>query len=1328
MKLYAFRFLTAVLLSAMLGSLGLAQGAGSSLTGMVIGKSGGVSGADISVKNNDTGAESKGTTADNGTFSIPALNPGTYTVTVAAPYHKRAVIRDLKLTLGMPGNIWVVLEAGDESETVVVGTNTQVAQSSSATIADTLNVSQIQKLPGATRNVMDLLVLLPGVNTPGIIRSSTVAGMPNNTVNITIDGINTQDNYLKGNAGGDGFFSAIIPGVDSVEEATISTAAPGAESAGNGAVQIRFVTRWGSNEYHGSVYEYHRNPDFNANYWFNNRDKAPTYDGTNVPCTAAQLISDFYNCKAPRDRVLLNQPGARVGGPITLPKKLFGPLGFQGKDKAFFFVNYEEFRLPAEQSRTRTILAPTAAAGNFVYTVGTSTNTVNILNLPFGNNVGAATVDPTIQKLLADIQRGAQQGTIRADSNPSLNDVVITNKSINLRRLATSRFDFNLTSRHRLEVTYSYHKYAPNLDVPDGYDPAFPGFPNQGSQASNRYSNSNTLRSILKPKLINEARFGLAGGNTLLGPDVNVGQFSGTSVANEDGYALGISAAMGITNAYQLASSSRRNTPTRTIEDTLAWTLGAHNLSFGGSFTDVHMFLWSRQEVPTLSFGVDTTADPARSMFDTTNGLKNFPGASSTQYGNAQNLYAVLTGRVTQIGGSGVLSEASNQYAYNGANVQRGSMRELGVFATDSWRVSSDLTVNYGVRWERQFPFSPGNSIYTTNTVDDLWGYSGHQSYGGGHLYTPAARVANDPTYKQFTSGTSSYTNRLKNLAPSLGIAWRPIVGGFLTHIFGDNGQTTIRGGASIAYNRNGMLDYSSIFSANPGITINATRNMTNANLVTNSGTDVLPVLLSQKNRLGPPTFPTTPIYPIQSTAITDRVNLIDPNLKIPYTMSAAVSYQRELSENMVLEIRLVGARNVQPWVVRNINEQNLVDNGFLSEFKTAMANLQANTAAGRGSNFRYYGSGTGTSPLPITLAYFGGVKASLATDPSRYTSCKFCGNFNSSAYINTLAKFNPSPSTYAANLWSTSDQRNNALNAGLFANEFVANPTVASGGAWFLTNGGSSRYEAAEVELRRRLARSLLIQANYTFAKEIDLSQASFLEAYLRVQGTTLPQAFKVAWIYELPFGSGRTFFGRSHGVIDHVIGGWEFQGTGRWQSGSLINFGNVRLVGMTLKDLRKATKLRFDNAHGLIYYEPVDIITNTIAAYNTSATSSTGYSSAFGVPSGRYIAPANSGYSTNACLQASAGDCAGYTVTVRGPRFQRFDISMVKRIRLTETKNLEFRGDFLNAFNNVNFLGVACASGSASCGQVTSAYTDISNTQDPGGRLIQLVLRINF
>jgi hypothetical protein len=233
-----------------------------------------------------------------------------------------------------------------------------------------------------------------------------------------------------------------------------------------------------------------------------------------------------------------------------------------------------------------------------------------------------------------------------------------------------------------------------------------------------------------------------------------------------------------------------------------------------------------------------------------------------------------------------------------------------------------------------------------------------------------------------------------------------------------------------------------------------------------------------------------------------------------------------------------------------------------------------------------------------------------------------------------------------------------------------------------------------------------------------------SYRRPYVTTTGGTLPDAFKVNWIYELPLGSGKMFFGNTHGIVDRIIGGWEFQGAGRWQSGNLINFGNVRLVGMTTQDLRNSLALRFDNANKLVYYEPEDIRANTIAAFNTSATTSTGYSTSFGVPTGRYIAPANSG----GCIQVVSGDCAPLTLYARGPRFQRFDLSMVKRIRFTETKNLELRGEFLNAFNNINFFGNTCASSSTSCGLVSSAYTDSSNTQDPGGRLIQVVLRINF
>src|SRR5262249_42065919 len=148
-----------------------------------------------------------------------------------------------------------------------------------------------------------------------------------------------------------------------------------------GAVQIKFVTRGGTNKLTGSIYEYHRNPSLNANYWFNNRDLPP----------------DPRTGKAPRNRILLNQYGFRVGGPIWIPKV------FDGRDKAFFFVNYEEYRLPEQFSRTRTILSPDAEKGIFRYTIQGQQYQVNLLDIA-GRTPGClactTTIDPVIGKLL----------------------------------------------------------------------------------------------------------------------------------------------------------------------------------------------------------------------------------------------------------------------------------------------------------------------------------------------------------------------------------------------------------------------------------------------------------------------------------------------------------------------------------------------------------------------------------------------------------------------------------------------------------------------------------------------------------------------------------------------------------------------------------------------------------------------------------------------------------------------------------------------------------------------------------------------------------------
>ena len=216
-----------------------------------------------------------------------------------------------------------------------------------------------------------------------------------------------------------------------------------------------------------------------------------------------------------------------------------------------------------------------------------------------------------------------------------------------------------------------------------------------------------------------------------------------------------------------------------------------------------------------------------------------------------------------------------------------------------------------------------------------------------------------------------------------------------------------------------------------------------------------------------------------------------------------------------------------------------------------------------------------------------------------------------------------------------------------------------------------------------------------------------------------------------DLPIGQGKWLAGNAGGALDRVVGGWSFNGTMRVQSGSPLNLGNVRLLGMTRRELQQEVRMRFDDGGRIAYFLPKDIIDNTIRANNVSPTSATGYG-VLGPPSGRYIAPANS----LTCIETFTGQCGFTRTLLYGPWFHRYDLSLMKKTRITERVTFEFRAEFLNAFNNINFTvgdpandfsGVG-GFGAATFGQVTNAYRDLSTTNDPGGRSVQLVARINF
>ena len=1260
------------------------QGAAtSSLSGTIVDTSGGViPGADVSAKNAATGVEYRTVSDDKGVYQLPSLPPGTYTVTVSLMGFKKDVIPNVVLNVASQATLKATLEVGGVEEVVTVTGGADIVQTQATVVSTTINSNQISNLPMVSRDGINAITMLPGVDTASSNRNSTVSGLPRGTISITLDGVNTQDNNNKST---EGLFSLISPRLDAIEEVTVSTATAGADSAGQGAVQIKFITRSGTNKFQGSAYFFRRDPAWNSNYWFNNRDKTPD------PVTGL----------APKDNVKLSEPGFRVGGPII-------------KDKAFFFFNFEEFRQPGSVTRQRVILTPAAMSGLFSY----SGHTVNLLQLGAANGQ-TSVLDPTLAKVNSQITSAVNGQNLTALTDPNELQYTLTNQTNNDRYYPTFRGDYNLSQNNRVSFSMNYQKYYSTPDSLNSMDPSFPGFPVIGSQNSIRRTWAVSMRSTLGANLVNEVHGGYTNSLVQFFPELTASSFSGATVGATGLFRVSYSGVGSTANGFGTAltnpqpglNTQGRENPTISIDDTLNWLKGSHSVSIGGSFTHVGLHSYSQNVVPTVTPGIPT-GDPALGMFT----AANFPGASTNNLLEAQNMYALLTGHILSLTSAAVLDETSLQYSYLGLSVNRGQQTEFGFFVQDSWRAKKNLTLNYGLRYEVQTPFIPRNSVYST--TNNPFGVTGSAA----NLFKPGVMPGTNTQFIAFPANTQAYNTDWNNLAPSVGVTWRPSSrGGLLGKLIGNDEATVIRGAYAIAYNRNGIGDFSGQYGLNPGQSISTTRSTGNGNL------GPVPLLFSNTAALGAPGFSATPQYPLTGAFGVDGANTFDPNIKVPYTHSFTFGIARELSKDLAFEVRYVGNRNRDGWTSNvNFNEANINTNGFLDEFKKAQANLQANIAAGKGNTFAYTGV-AGTSPLPVYLAFFSGIPASQASDPTKYTS----SNWSSSNFTNPLAIYQPLPTTPAGTSATTGlggdpTRLANSIAAGLPANYFRANPYLPAGGVYVFENAINGKYDSVQFELRKRLSGGLQIAGNYVFANAYQEKVPSLQlpNEMALTSGTTggIHQALKFNWVYELPFGAGKKWANRS-GVLDRIVGGWGFDGAARIQSGEILSFGNVRLVGMTDAQLQDAFSIRKDDANRIVYILPQDIIDNTIKAFSTSATSATGYGS-LGAPTGRYFAPANG----PGCIQALPGQCAPLEHFVTGPAFVRFDMSASKRIQIARTVNFEFRAEFLNAFNNINFIPVATASAAASMGQVTTAYTDSSNTQDPGGRLVQLVFRINW
>ena len=172
-----------VLLIALVSTPAFAQTASSSITGVVIDSGGGfVPGATVVVKSESTGAESTAVSTSNGSFTVPALNVGSYTVTVSLQGFKTAILKGVVVTAGIPATVRAVLEIGGVTETVVVEGASEVIQTQSAAASTTINTKSITSLPVGSRSALDFTQFLPGVQTSSSVRNSTVNGLPQSSI------------------------------------------------------------------------------------------------------------------------------------------------------------------------------------------------------------------------------------------------------------------------------------------------------------------------------------------------------------------------------------------------------------------------------------------------------------------------------------------------------------------------------------------------------------------------------------------------------------------------------------------------------------------------------------------------------------------------------------------------------------------------------------------------------------------------------------------------------------------------------------------------------------------------------------------------------------------------------------------------------------------------------------------------------------------------------------------------------------------------------------------------------------------------------------------
>jgi hypothetical protein len=1246
-----------LLLMILLPAFAFAQEIGS-LTGTVTDQSGAVV-SEVTVKLQDTKTGTKYETKTNsaGGYTFARVQPGPgYKLEFNKEGFESVSISDIYVAVGATHTQNAELRLGKVSESVEVsGVEQSVTlDTTDATIGNNFDMRNVHELPIQIRDSpAALLVLQPGVTSddltpddPNSSRDGAVTGSRTDQGNITLDGLDVND-FATGQA----FSTVANAPVDSIQEFRAETANPLAASGRGSGAQVQLVTKSGSNDWHGSLYEYHRNTITEAN--------------------------DFFNKQAgvERPKLIRNQFGASLGGPII-------------KDKLFFFFNYQGRRDAKEDTISTVVPLDSFRAGNIGYVnngagcdetsrINTQPNCISFINpstvagfdpQKVGDNAALFSFINGRYPSANDLTGGdgVNTGAFRFNAPIGLvaNDYV-------------ARIDYNLTSKMKLFGRVSILRQDAGDDRNFPAPVQFPGDPITKEDNDHSYAYVFGHTWAISNTKVNQFFYGETRS------DLNFpNPFNPTGVNFYSVFGP-------LTSPYFQQDTQHRVVPIPVFRDDFSYVKGKHNFQMGGTFKPIRT---KSNQVNDFNFITLGLGGNLQNLDDSLRPGDILQDPNSVATGLYDQAFTFALGRFGDI----------NSNFNNGRNLQplpqgTGHTSEYRYYETeayfqDSWRMRSDLTMTYGLRY--QFYSVP----YESNGLEAVPNLDAAQFFAPRAAQGPEGSLADLPLVSYTLGGKANHAAGLykpdwKDFAPRLAFAYNPSAdSGLWGHLLG-NHKTVIRAGSGVVFDHpttnalNFVQDQASYLFQTTSSTIFGSSDP-NASASDSLATDPRFTGLGNIPATTPAPTVTVPFQPFVDNGVPVGAGegqfnyAIDQNLKTPYSITYTLGFQRELPANFMFETAYFGRLG------RRLLAQ--ADAGQIVDFHDPVSGH--NLAADFFDLSQQLRSGT--DPTAVVAEPF------------------FEGQFPG---LTSIIAENFAGLTARGDLGDVLQQLDNF---GLIAPGIGLHPQFGSN--VYVTNKSYSSYNGLLTSLHRRLSKGLEFDVNYTFSHSIDntsvpannvLGTGNFAGALVcditnlrACRGNSdfdLTHVVTGNFVYELPFGRGRQFGSTSSGLVNQIIGGWQVAGTFNWHTGYAFT--------------------TVSNAF------PVSFANNAPAVFDGDRAAIAEHIHSDPATGVQLFADPDA---ARAAFRGPLGLEGGTRNNLRGPSFTNFDIGIAKHFAITEKIAMEFRADAFNAFNHVNFGLPGVSSGSLNGGTADisdpSSFGIITTAAPP--REIQFALRLDF